>query len=175
MVTKRNRNKNGQALVEFCIGLVALLTVFVGIILLGKLGLARTEARVEATRRANQAIDLGPNTVVQLPNYVRGIDAGIDNRPYSQDDVSLSGNPLNTLLTLAQPNHQIELRSHAPGNQLAELGSSNDFMSSSGLVGRSVNQRVPIENHPIIRRLFFNQNMVNLTVTVWSVRTGDLY
>jgi hypothetical protein len=28
---------------------------------------------------------------------------------------------------------------------------------------------------PIIRRLFFDQNTVDIDVTVWSVRTGDLY
>jgi hypothetical protein len=175
MDTKHPPSKSGQAMVEFCIGLVAMLTVIAGIFQLGRMGIARTDARVEATGSASALSMTSSSSSFRLiRNYIQQNNEGVDTRSYSVDDVQVQGNAGEVYDQLLMPNQPNRLRGYAPTNTLANIQNAVDLMGETGLV-RSTASESNIPIMPIIRRLFFDQNTVDIDVTVWSVRTGDLY
>lgn len=175
MDTENRRRKSGQAMVEFCIGLVAMLTVIAGIFQLGRMGRARTDARVEATGSASAlSMNSASSSFRLIRNYILQNNEGADARSYSVDDMALLGNADAVYDQLLMPNQPNLLRGYAPTNILANIQNSVDLMGETGLV-RSTASENNIPVMPIIRRLFFDQDTVDIDVTVWSVRTGDLY
>lgn len=175
MDTEHKKNQSGQALVELCIGLIAILTVFAGIIQIGRMGLARMEARVEATGTASALSMNAASTSFRLiRSYIRQMDEGGDQRSYSLDDVAMPGNRDEMFDTLLAPNQPGMLNSYAPGNILAGIQNPVDMMGETGLV-RSTASENNIPVLPIVRKLFIQRNTVDIDVTVWSIRTGDLY
>lgn len=175
MDTKQKYAKSGQAMVEFCIGLIAMLTVIAGIFQLGRMGIARTDARVEATGTASAlSMTDSSGSYRLIRTYIRQNNEGADTRSYSVDDVRILGNPNEVYDQLVMPNQPNLLRGYAPTNTLANIQNAVDLMGETGLV-RSTASENNIPVMPIIRRLFFDQNTVDIDVTVWSIRTGDFY
>ncbi|MDF3129708.1 hypothetical protein P0Y35_10925 [Kiritimatiellaeota bacterium B1221] len=169
-------HKSGQALVEFCIGLIAILAVVGGMFIIGDMGLARMETRVEATRDASQRSMFAPSSSTQfVRSHIRAVTAGPDNQPYSFDDTSTTGGAVETFLTLVEPSQPAVLQQYAPSHILANMYSSNEMMANTGLVSGQDSQRIDIRDIPIIRKLFVNQDTIHIEETVWSIRTGDLY
>lgn len=176
MDTKTVKNKSGQALVEFCIGLVGILTVVGGIFLIGDMGLARTEARVEATRQASRASIYTSTTAIrQIPNFMQQMVSGGDQSDYSTDDTSVTGGGEEVLFNIVNPQQPQVLEVYVPGNPLSSIRNVNDLMARTGLVRGTGSETVDIRNFPIVRRLFIDQEQIGIDVTAWSVRTGDLY
>ncbi len=175
MDTNHKKSKSGQAMVEFCIGLIALITVFAGIIQLGRMGIARMDARVEATGNASAlSMTSSASSFRLIRPYLQKVTEGADGRSYSVDDRDLQGNADEVYDILVGPNQPALLNSYASGNILASLNDSVDMMGETGLVQSTASENnIPIM--PIVRKLFFDQNTVDIDVTVWSVRTGDLY
>lgn len=160
-------------MVEFCIGLIAMLTVIAGIFQLGRLGLARTRARVEATRFAT-ARGMLPATSLSVPRYIHRLSASGDERTYSEDDTAIGGDAREAYDRLLAPNQPDRLRLYASGNELAEIDDAFEMMLGMGLV-QGIGTELNIPVMPIVRRLFFDEDSVDIQVNVWSVRTGDLY
>jgi hypothetical protein len=175
MDTDARRTRSGQALVEFCIGLVAMLAVIGGVFQLGRMGLARTEARVEATQRASiNSMRSEEATGLSIPGYIARVSEGEDEATYSVDDIRVGGNEQILYERLLAPNQPHRLQEIAPGNPLAEMGDSFEMMVGLGLVpGRGAEYDIPVL--PIVRRLFFDQPTVDIDVTSWMIRTGDIY
>ncbi len=167
--------KSGQALVEFCIGLVGMLAVIGGIFQLGLMGRARTDARVEATRSATALSMLDEDlTGVFLPRYIRRMDAGGDNFTYSVDDFAVSGNTQDAYDRVASRMRPGQVRPYAPGSEIALMGDPVEMLMGMGLVsGVGMELNVPVL--PVARRLFFNRGTVDFQAQVWMTRTGDLY
>lgn len=174
MATKSHASKSGQAIVEFCIGLIGMLTVIAGIVQLGRMGQGRMNARVEATAMASAASMSDEADIRPLRRYIYRMDAGADQRSYSVDDQAQTGDPDAIYEQMLRPNQPNVLRGYAPGNTLAGLSSSLDMRINTGLVqGTGVESNIPVM--PIVRRLFFDQDSVTIDVRAWSVRTGGLY
>jgi len=176
MVTDhRHATKSGQAAVEFCIGVVAMLVVIGGAFQLGRLGLARTDARVEATRVATSRSMLPEAFLTtDLTNYLQGMREGPDGSKYSLDDEPNTGNANEAYVTLLEPNHPEILQGYASGNDLAGIEDTYTLMTSMGLVqGGGMELNIPVL--PVMRRLFFQHDTVDIQMSVWMVRTGDLY
>jgi len=167
--------KSGQALLEFCIGLVAMLAVIGGIFQLGLMGRARTDARVEGTRSATARSMLDADmTGLFLPRYIRRMDAGGDGFSYSVDDSAVGGNSQDAYDRVAGRMRPDQVRPYAPGSEIAMMDDPVEMLLGMGLVsGVGMELNVPVL--PIVRRLFFNRGTVDFQVQVWMTRTGDLY
>lgn len=175
MDTKPISAKSGQAVIEFCIGIVAMLTVIGGIFQLGRMGQARMDARVEATRAATMFSMLDEDlTGLFIPNYIRAMDAGPDGWTYSQDDISMGGDALDAHERIIMRMPPAQVRQYAPESPLADMDDAFEMMLGMGLVsGTGAEYGVPV--FPIVRRLFFDRHSVNIQVQVWSTRTGGIY
>lgn len=174
MATKISSRKSGQAMVEFCIGLIGMLAVIAGIFQLGRMGLGRTSARVEATAMASAASMTDETDIRPVRSYIDHMNEGVDQRSFSVDDTAQTGDPDAVYLQILRPNQPAVLGGYAPGNTLAGLSGSLDMMVNTGLVqGTGVEPNIPVM--PIVRRLFFDQDSVTIDIRAWSVRTGGLY
>ncbi len=167
--------KSGQAVIEFCIGIVAMLAVIGGIFQLGRMGRGRMDARVDATRIATARSMLGEDiTGLYIPNYVREMYEGSDGRSYSVDDLAIGGNTEDVYDRVVRPMNPGAVRQYAPGSPIADMEDSMEMMMGMGLVaGTGMDLNIPVL--PVVRRLFFNRNTVDIQVQVWMTRTGDIY
>lgn len=168
-------SKSGQALVEFCIGLVGMLAVIGGIFQLGRMGQARMDARVEATRSATARSMLSSDmTGLFLPRYIRAMDAGPSGFRHSVDDRVIGGNSAEAYDRLASRMRPERVRHFAPHSAIAQMEDPMEMMLAMGLVsGTGTEFNIPVM--PIVRRLFFNRSRVDFQVQVWMTRTGDIY
>ncbi len=169
------KNKAGQAVVEFCIGLIAFLAVVGGMFQLGRLGLARMETRVEATRIATErSMRSEAETGTFVPAYLAGVNVGEDGYSYSQDDTRLGGNSDAAYDRIVGRLRPGAVGAYDPGNPIAGLSDSFEMRAGMGFVqGIGSDFNIPIL--PVVRRLFFNQPSVDIQTQVWMTRTGDLY
>lgn len=167
-------SKSGQSIIEFCIGLVAILTVIAGVFQLGLLGMGRTAARVDATRAATTRSMLSESAGgVFIPRYVYQMDAGRDGYSYSVDDVMISAGADEAYDRLVRPMAPNQMRVYSPRSEVSQMRDTMDMMIAMGLVpgtGRTIS--IPVL--PVVRRLFFNRHSVDIEVQVWSTRTGDI-
>jgi hypothetical protein len=168
-------SKSGQAIIEFCIGIVALLAVIGGIFQLGRLGLARTQARVDATRVAhNRSMFDISTTGLSLPRYIDRMSDGRDDYSYSEDDIAIGGNDQEAFDRLASHMQPSLAHRHAAGNPVGDITDPTQMILGMGLVhGNGMELNIPVL--PVVRRLFFNRDSIDLQVTAWMTRTGDLY
>lgn len=174
-IKKQHPTKSGQALTEFCVCLIAVLTVIGGIFQLGLLGLARTEARVEATNSATlRSMFDSDVTGLSIPRYIDRMADGTDGRTYSEDDYGIGGNEQRAYDELIASSRPDILYGYAPDNDFAEMGDSFEMMIGMGLV-RGTGSEYGLPVLPIVRRLFMNQNSVDIRVEAWMVRTGEIY
>ena len=167
-------SKSGQSIIEFCIGLVGILTVIAGVFQLGVLGVGRTEARVEAVRRASERSMLPESAGVYLPRFVYQMDAGRDGFTYSVDDQMIGGGAGEAYDRLAAPMVPNQMRRYSPRSEVAQMRDENDMLIAMGLVP-GTGRRLGLPVLPVVRRLFFNRQTVDLEVRVWSTRTGDIH
>ena len=167
-------SKSGQSIIEFCIGLVGILTVIAGVFQLGLMGLGRTSARVDATRAASERSMMSESAGgVFIPRYVYQMDAGRDGFSYSVDDVMISASADEGYDRLVRPMVPNQMRVYSPRSEVSQMRDSRDMMMAMGLVpGTGRTNNIPVL--PVVRRLFFNRHSVDIDVQVWSTRTGDI-
>jgi len=174
MVTDPLIHKRGQALVEFCIGLIGMLAVVAGVFQLGRMGLGRTSARVEATAMASLASMSEEADVRPVRLYIQENTPGPSGRSYSIDDVAVTRDPYAVVSQIVRPQQLQPYRAASEGNPLTQMSDSLEMMTQTGLVqGTGVSPNIPVM--PIVRRLFFDEDRVTIEVRAWSVRTGGLY
>lgn len=169
-------SKSGQALTEFCVCLIAILTVIGGIFQLGLLGLGRTQARVEATSSATLSSMLGSDeTGYSIPRYIDRVSMGSDNRTYSEDDAGIGGNEQRAYDELIAPSRPELIQAYSViDNDYAEMTDSFEMMVGMGLVrGTGYEFNIPV--YPIVRKLILDQSNVDIRVDAWMVRTGEIY
>jgi hypothetical protein len=167
--------KSGQAIIEFCIGLVGILTVIAGVFQLGLLGMGRTSARVDATRRAAERSMMSESASgVFIPQFVYQMTAGPDGFNYSVDDVMMTTSPDAAFDRLVLPMAPSQMRNFSPQSEVSQMRDPIDMLIAMGLVpGSGRTNDIPVL--PVVRRLFFNRSRVDIDVRVWSTRTGDIY
>lgn len=167
--------KSGQAVVEFCIGLIAILAVVGGIFQLGTLGLARMHTRVEATRLATERSMLGSSaTGVFVPDYIGEVNTGTDNYSYSADDVKFGANEQEAYDRLAARLDPDQVRVYDPASPVSGITDGYEMRVSMGLVqGVASDFNIPVL--PVVRHLIYDADSIDIQTEVWMTRTGDLY
>ncbi|GEM_PF-789735 len=169
-------SKRGQAVVEFCVGIVCMLIVIGGILQLGKMGIARTDARVQATARATSRSMMSQDEAggLSLPPYLRRISEGGDSYSYSEDDVKIGGDEQALYDRVARKMHPDSVGLYAPGSDVAGMSDPTEMMLGMGLVqGLGYELNIPVL--PIVRKLIMDDNSVDIQVQVWMTRTGEMY
>jgi len=158
--------KNGQAIVELVVALVAVLVLFAGLLQIGLLADAHTAVMTEARRKAGMnAIAGGIGGVA--PEYISRWDNGPDRVSYSMDDRCVRGSPaLFALLAGEHVAHGMQLQRTVGANAVSSLAPYPETVLSGFQSGRS-STVVPLL--PVIRHLVYAQDSIGLQSEVWMV------
>jgi hypothetical protein len=168
-------SKSGQAIVEFVVGLVAILIITAALLQIGTLVRADTrtlqEARADAGRDAlgNEYFEpISPG-----PRYIRDWGVGGDGNAYTRDDLPVLGNSAllsDGVVGNARPE---ALGALAPGNPVTAIGRSDQVLSGLGFV-RGHSSSGPIPLLPVTRNLIFGRDSITLESQVFLIYTRGL-
>lgn len=171
-----NTRRNGQAAVEFIIGLLVLVTILAGGIQYLYVANAHrsitTTLRAEAGERA-----LRNDILVDIPPFLRDWKAGRDTIRHTDDDTAVTGSGV-TLGAIArrsarQPADWERLTPLPQANPMATMRASPMPMVAMALVKAERSERVVVD--PAVRELIYDRPTVTVRHTVWLPLLGGLY
>lgn len=159
--------RGGQAIVELVVGLVAILVLVAGLLQLGRLAHAHTQAMMEARAEAGTfAMSQTYATQGPAPQYLYSWSDGPDGREHSRDDKPLYALPTDVrdeVLVHAKPE---DLGGAAGDNPVTEAYDSGAVMDSFQLVhGHEESEDIPL--YPVVRSLLYNAESIKLEGDVW--------
>ena len=169
-------HRNGQAAVEFIVGLLVLVTILVGGI--QYLVIANAYREITTTLRAEAGSQaLNDFAFVTTPPFLRNWDAGRDTIRHTDDDTPVRGLPA-TLTTLASrsaaaPADWEHLSPLARVNPMALMRDSPTPMAELSFVKAERSTTVTVD--PAVRQLIFDRPTVTVHHTVWLPLLGGLY
>ena len=168
---RRGGPRSGQALVEFVVALVIVLVLFAGLLQIGSMGLAHTDAMIEARHDAG-AESLSALAPFSAAQYVSAVTPGPDQVPYSRDDVHTPGfaGNIGSLVTYAHPQ---DLARQEQGNAFTLVANSAVPESLFGLVQGEARRSITL--FPIVRELLYRSDDVDVQATAWMTWTEGLY
>ena len=167
--------RDGQAIVEFIVGLVAVLVLFAGLMQVASLTKTHTDTMVNARRLAAQQamIDVdGPTS----PDYIEDWRVGSDRKPYTRDDGFGTGD------AVAFNDRIVDKAAMAPdwsvvdgitGNRISGLHGQAAPVSLFGLV-RGADSR-SVDLLPAVQHLIYDAPSIRVRCDVWMPRTKGLY
>jgi hypothetical protein len=174
------RVRNGQALIEFIVGLVVVVVLFAGLIQLATLTRLHTEAMVQARREAGERAmsELAGNyQMASSADYIEKVEEGEDDSPYSRDDTFEKGNPFSfdeiVVSRAAEDSGGWGILDRAPAGDIARLHGSGDPVSLFGLVKGDEEASVPVIS--AVQSLLYNSDTIDIEVEVWMTLTEGLY
>ncbi len=168
--------KQGQAMIELTVALVAILTIMSGLLLIVSVGTAHTEAMMEARREAgaNAMMDIAP---IESPDFIFDWQAGNDGKKLTADDTSMQDNtqPFNDNIVnrAVGNNDEWPLFSGMNNNPINQLRNNSTPATLFGLVKGEEHISIPLL--PVIQKLIFNSDNLEIDSEVWLTHTKGIY
>lgn len=173
---RRAAARAGQAIIEFVVGLVAVLAVAAGLLQIARLARAHTEtlalAREEAARDAMSAGYVEP--VSPAPRFIRDWSLGPDGAAYSRDDRIVPGSPGDISSLLIERARPDDLEDLLPDNPVSPMSDPAAVMPGFYLV-RGGARSDPIPLLPVVRRLLYNAPSITMEGEVYLIWTTGIY
>jgi len=176
-----NSDRAGQAVVEFLVGLVAVLVLFAALLQMASLNKAHTDTMVEARRQAGELamLQLGPGLeIMSDPDYILNWQEGPDGKRHTRDDRFSSASPAAfnaVIVDLAAPNAEgWTIIDSVPDNRLTGLHNDPDPVAGFGLVrGHHSVSDVPLL--PAVQSLLYRAESIDVESEVWLTWTKGIY
>jgi hypothetical protein len=166
----------GQAMIEFVVGLIAVLALFAGLLQIASLTRARTDTMVNARRNAAVRALMDP-TLLSTPDYIEAIAVGPDGSSYSVDDTPAIGSPSVFVATTVDPSAADaagwDLIGSAPGNAFTALRTSAAPMYDLQMVQGADRETVPVM--PAVQHLMYDAASITVESQVWLPWIRGLY
>ncbi len=166
-----DRSRQGQALIEMTVALVAILAILAALLQIGILSRVHLETINEARGHAAQyAIGDTYQSMTPSAQIIQSWSEGDDNRRYSRDDASAIGSGLflrQNVLPVGRPD---QLQHYVPGNRFYRL-QYNDPIAEEFEFVRGTYESDPVPLLPVVRHLLYNAETIRLeseSVTVWT-------
>ena len=168
--------RGGQALVEFMIGLVAVLVLFAGLLQVASLSRIHTDTMVEARRLAAEQAMLDVDTLTS-PDYIHDWQQGDDQKSYTRDDNFTTANPSDFDTRIVDraggDTDGWDLIDSAPGSRFPDLHGSSAPGSLFGLVEGTDSGTIDLL--PAVQHLIYAAPSIQVRCNVWMTRTKGLY
>jgi len=163
-------------MIEFIVGLVAVLVIFAGLLQVVSLTQARTEALMSARREAGQRSMAGSGARL-TPDYIRYVTEGPDRRRYSADDENTPANPamLHSAIidrSVSDPSEWSVIDA-VPENAFSDLHLNSNPISDFGFLDGRDSRRV--ELIPTIKSLVYDADSITVECEVWMPWTRGMY
>lgn len=167
-----NKSRNGQAIVELIVALVSLLVLIGGILVLGRLTRAQTQAMRESRRSAGIAA-MSDASPFSGPQFIQSRDAGADKASYSRDDGATLADAANFQARLVRYGHPDDLDAQVTGNEISTLYRSGFPQLMFGLTHGE--HEVVVTNLPIIRDAVYRADRIEVHGDAWLTWTKGIY
>lgn len=171
-------HRSGQALVEFLVGLVAILTILACVKVGASMLTAHTKAMREARREADEKAFLNLNMLSDAA-YIRDVIEGADQKAYTRDDTHTDGDPLlfNSVVVeqAADTATQWGLLPLMHEDHFATLRGFGNPSAAFGLVKGTATENVNIQDTPAVKHLFYGADSFNVRCDVWMSQFKDIY
>lgn len=172
----RLRTRRGQAMLEFIVGLVAVLALFAGLLQIASLTKAQTDTMVTARRNAAALAMMDPS-LLTAPDYIETITVGDDGSSYSVDDEREIADPSAftavTVVPSAASAADWALIDAVPGNQFSALKSSAVPMVELQMVDGSDRRTIPVL--PAVQHLLYDADTITVESRVWMPWLRGIY
>ena len=171
---KNVKNNPGQAMVELTIGLVAIMVLLGAMIQIGSLINARTQtmARARAEAGADAVSAIAPARPTRN-EYIYNWHPGGDGRPYTRDDFSITATSAVDALELTVQSSGMAGVPPPPDNPFGSLASAPDIVGDFALIYSRESASVDVL--PVIRRLVYNNESIEVESDVWMVWGAGIY
>ncbi len=171
---RKNRHpRAGVALIEFTVGLIAVIVAAGALVQLGLLGMHRTDTMISATREASLGAMAEEQEFQAMPDYMITWSEGDDDSRHSEDDNRLIGSAEPFQHALSNTARPRELSNYQPDAPLADITSPERLIMQFRMV-QGVATHVGVDLLPVVRNLVYRENSLNIRSEAWSVRTRDL-
>ncbi len=162
--------KDGQALVEFVVGLIAVLVLFAALIQLGLLANAHTEIMVKAREEAGVNV-ITPIVNMEPPDYIAAWQDGDDEISYSADDEMVLGS-VGAAAGIADFSHPDDLGQRVGLNPVSAASVAPDLLMRNMQRGY---ESVTVPLLPAVRNLLYADEAIELECEVWLVSGENTY
>ncbi len=169
----------GQAIVEFLIGLVAVLTLLAGLFQIASLIATHTRTMAEARRQAALLAvqETDPGILLSGASYIRDWQPGRDGKPYTRDDTFTPADAIafhHIMVERAVPAPSAwEILNQTRNHPLGSLHGAPNPCRFFGLIRGSDHKTVPLV--PAAQNLFYRANAIEVRSDVWMTWTKGLY
>jgi len=167
------RSRSGQALIEFMVGIVAVIVLLGGAIQIGRISTERTRAMQQATRSAHQLALFGDDASAYVPPYMVNWMVGNDERRHSTDDRRIVGSGNAVMNAADQIAQSQRLREQGVDHPMTALPDSAAVLASTDFVrGTSASLGIPVL--PVIRNYVYRANSLSVDASAFMVWSGGL-
>ena len=165
------RQRSGQAIVEFVVGLIAIVVLFMGMLQLQRLAREHTRTLSQARAQAGQDALAGAYIARgAAPKFIRDWQAGRDQARYSQDDVAQLDNPGAMSVGIVQHARPDDLAVYAPNNAVSAAAAAGGVLADFFFVhGRDHSPEIPL--YPIIRSIVYGTDAIQMQANAWLTWT----
>jgi hypothetical protein len=163
-------------MIEFIVALVAILTIMSGLLLIVSVGTQHTQAMMEARREAG-AKAMSDITPIESPDYILDWNEGNDGKKLTADDNSTQGSVQslndNIISHAAGNSSEWTVFSSMNSNKISQLQNSPTPAASFGLVRGQEHISIPLL--PVMQKLIFNADEIEIDADVWLTHTRGIY
>jgi hypothetical protein len=166
-------------MVEFLVGLVAILALVAGFLQVTELSTRQTDTLVEAREEAGiKAMQIGGSAFLETDaQFLETWEPGSDGNRHTPDDEPVRGNAsafLDTVVegTSEDPEGWAALQG-LPNEPMTELRGNMNPSTVFGLVKGEATESVPLLS--AVRSLIYRKESITVRSTVWMTGCSDLY
>ena len=174
--TAPSPRREGQAIVEFVVGLVAVLVLLAGLLQVASLTKTHTDTMVQARRLAAELAMVDLDTA-SSPDYIRLWRDGQDSRSYTRDDQHSDADPGafrdRLAARAAARSADWDIINSISGNDFTPLHGAAAPASLFGLVQGADTRSVDLL--PAFQHLIYDAPSIDVRCEVWMTRTRGLY
>ncbi|MBN1669997.1 MAG: hypothetical protein JXR37_03125 [Kiritimatiellae bacterium] len=162
-------------MIEFVVAIVAIVVLFAGLLQICRLCALHTETMTESRAEAG-AYAMSDTYVLEGrgPDYIQDWKRGADRKRYSRDDRSSPADPSRVAKEIVAHAHPGDLAARLGMNEISALRASkypvNEYMLVRGYGSRSA-----IDLVPVIRRLVYADDSVDVECETWLAWTRGIY
>ncbi len=170
------KRKQGQAMIELIIGLVAVLVLVSGLLQVASLTKNHTDAMVEARGEAGRkAVDLFGGA--ESGDYIKDWEAGADGKRYTRDDDFTGGSRgafVGTIVDKAgRSQEDWDIITRTPHKGMAELRSGAEPTETFGLLHGEARRDVVLL--PAVRSLLYRADSIDVESEAWMTWCTGIY
>jgi hypothetical protein len=168
--------RRGQAMIEFLVGIIAVMALFAGLIQFVSLFTAQTDTFSKA-RRAAGGRAMADVQMVSAADYIQFWDAAADQRRYSVDDTHSDANAISfkdEIVSRSAPNAtDWLLLDTIPNNEMRDLRDNAAPATLFGLMEGQETADIPLL--PVVRTLLYDRSNIEIKSSVWMPWCREVY